>query len=74
VPHAASESRSQPSARRGVDFDTAWRSAISEASRDEAEVRWAREEFRAAYERRAGRFDALSRWEQEGRGRERLLA
>jgi hypothetical protein len=30
--------------------------------------------LRRRYERRAGRFDALSQWEREGRGRDRLLA
>lgn len=56
--------------RRGVPFDVAWNRALDRVGRDDwgAVLEWSRSEWEAAYERRAGRFNALSRFEREREG------
>ena len=60
--------------RRGTPFDVAWERALDAAGREDwsAALDWARDEFRATYERRAGRFDALTPLERERTGVEVL--
>ncbi len=58
--------------RRGTPFELAWERALAAAGRDAAALEWARDEWEAAYERRAGRYDAFTPLERERTGVEVL--
>jgi hypothetical protein len=62
--------------RRGTPFEIAWERALAAAGREDwvAALDWAREEFRTAYERRAGRFDAFTPLERAAESRTTVVA
>ena len=53
---------------RGVPFEEAWTRVLAGERGSAASLEWAREEFRAGYERRPSRLSALTELERERQG------
>jgi hypothetical protein len=62
--------------RRGVSFEEAWGRAVAAADREDwaTALEWSKDEWRACYERRAGRFDALRQLEHDRGSSPRVVA